>query len=130
MDPRHHKDLLRFISFFNAAVNNIRLYSAHHPQAKRYLETAHDLLTDLFRISPEITFILVEDDLVVGRTPLRSREPHPIQFANILRSNGLERLTFRSGLPLEAFSSFILECAQPEKPLCIQRSLLHWGKST
>ncbi|MDY6904454.1 MAG: HD domain-containing protein [Thermodesulfobacteriota bacterium] len=110
------RDILRFIAFFNASINNIRLYSAEHPQARRCLQTANTVLADLLQTRESITFIIIEDDLVVDETPVRSREPHPEQFVHILQKAGLERLTLLQGLEQEEFNKFILAFAAPEKP--------------
>jgi HD-GYP domain-containing protein (c-di-GMP phosphodiesterase class II) len=128
MQPEYQKDLLRFISFFNAAINNIRLYSTNHPQARRHLDAAYDVLTDLFRMEETLTFILIEDDLVVGKEPLRTREPHPVQLISILRENGLERLSLIKGLEKEEFAGFIFECAVPEKTSLKTTAFIKLGK--
>ncbi|MDY6824069.1 MAG: HD domain-containing protein [Thermodesulfobacteriota bacterium] len=110
------KEVLQFIAFFNAAVNNIRLYSPDHPQAVRRLETAYTVLSDILSTRETITFMRIENDLVVDKSPIRSREPHPDQFAHILQSAGVERLTFDQGLAKEEFTDFIMAFTAPETP--------------
>lgn len=116
MTAAPQKDLLQFIAFFNAAINNIRLYSPDHPQAQRCLQTAHAVLTDLLNIRDTLTFMVIDNDLVVDKTPLRSREPHPDQFVHILRTAGIERLSLLTGLEKTEFDTFIMTFAAPESP--------------
>ena len=124
----YQEDILRFISYFNASVNNIRLYSMDHPQVKKYISTAYTILVDIFRVKKEMTILLIDNDLVVDNTPIRSAGAHIVQFVSILKESGIERITFVAGLTGNAFSDFIREFALSDDSVIRSSQFIKLGK--
>lgn len=87
-------EILGMISQMNAAVSNIRLYATTHPQVRRCLEQAHAALNRLLQTRTDITFIIVDQELVIDNQPITSQTPHVAQFVQLFEHAGVERLTF------------------------------------
>lgn len=95
-----NNEIFGLISQMNAAVSNIRLYSSEHPQVRRYLEQAHATLDRLLRSRHDITFIIVDEELVVDNQALTSQTPHVAQFIQLFENAGVERITFQPPVSL------------------------------
>ena len=98
----------------NAAVTNTSLYSPAHPQVAQYIEKAHALLVDLLRTTPEITVLLIGDDLVADNRPLPAGSAYVSQFVRIMRKKSIERLSFVEGVPKSELQELIRDLASPE----------------
>jgi len=110
--------MVQLISNLNAAINNINMYTAAHPQAKRYLETAYLNLSDLLRIKGKIDLLAIEGNLIVDNSSLKATGPHLTQFVGILNNSAIERLTFISGMPKRNFMELIqFLSADESKPI-------------
>jgi HD-GYP domain-containing protein (c-di-GMP phosphodiesterase class II) len=87
-------EVVQVVSHLNAAMANVRLYTADHPQVVRYIDLAHGALQALLEQREELTLITVDDDLVVDRQPITTKSPHLNQFVRILKQSAVERITF------------------------------------
>jgi HD-GYP domain-containing protein (c-di-GMP phosphodiesterase class II) len=105
------EEMAKVIAQLNAAVTNIGLYSAAHPQVGQYVSKTHNLLEGLLREKPEVTIMLVGNDLVAEGRPLPSDSAYVANFIRILRRKSVERLTFVAGLPREELQGFIQDLA-------------------
>ncbi|CAB1083379.1 hypothetical protein JY97_01460 [Alkalispirochaeta odontotermitis] len=102
-----HQEMVQLISNLNAAINNINMYTAAHPQAKRYLEEAYLNLAELLRIKRKIDLLAIDGNLIVDNSSLKASGPHLTQFVGILKKNAIERVTFISGMPKRNFTELI-----------------------
>ncbi|MGD9247795.1 MAG: HD domain-containing protein [Desulfobacteraceae bacterium] len=91
---KSHQDILQVVSYLNAAVSNTRLYAADHPQVARYLKRAHHQLQAVLQTKPNLTFLIVDDDLVVDNHVLTSTTPQLDQFVALLSQCAVQRITF------------------------------------
>jgi HD-GYP domain-containing protein (c-di-GMP phosphodiesterase class II) len=94
-------EILQVVTCLNGAVSNTRLYAADHPQVARYLERAHGQLRQVLVSQSDITFLIVDDDVVVNNQAVASKTPHLTQFVQMLKQSAVERLTFSPGVTLE-----------------------------
>ncbi|MGA1868444.1 MAG: HD-GYP domain-containing protein [bacterium] len=107
-DLAYEKALSQVIIKFTSTIANARFYSLNHPQTMRFLENAYTDLSDLLHLSPEITFFLVDNDLIVNNSCFSSSSEHSTQkFISILKENSIERLTFIEGIPKIEFQDLI-----------------------
>ncbi len=85
--PDHdlHEGLSRVIAQLTAAVTNTSLYSPGHPQVAQYADKAYTVLVDLLGLNPEITILLIGDDLVADGRPLAAGGAFVANFVRILR---------------------------------------------
>jgi hypothetical protein len=59
-------EILQVVTCLNNAASNTRLYAADHPQARRYLERAYDQLQQVLQAQSTLTFLIVEDEVIIG----------------------------------------------------------------
>ncbi len=124
----YHSEVIRFISHLNAAVNNIRLYSVGHPQAGRYIQTAHTGLCDLLRSKGDVTLLLIDEDIIIDNHPLQTDRANTASFVRILHENAVERITFMNELPEQEFADFILCIASPDTQIIASTTHIKLGK--
>lgn len=110
-----HQAIAGVITHLNAAISNARLYSAAHPQVRRYLERAYAELSQVLRARAELTFIIVDNDLVVDNQPMVSKTPHVAQFVQLLTRGAVERLTFSAGVTLEELTQLVGDLATDDQ---------------
>ncbi len=125
-----HDGLSRVISQLTAAVTNTSLYSPTHPQVAQYIDRANTVLTEILQIKPEITILLIGDDLVVDNRPIASTGTASFvtNFERILKKKTIERITFISGLPRLELQGFIQDLAAQDATPVRSTSCIKLGK--
>ena len=116
------------IAQITAAVTNASLYSFTHPQVGQYIEKAHSALSSVLQSRPEVTTLLIGDDLIVENQPLPATSAFVANFIRILRRKAVERLTFVSGLPKEDLQEFIKDLAATGTGTVRSRPCIKLGK--
>jgi HD-GYP domain-containing protein (c-di-GMP phosphodiesterase class II) len=111
-----HEVLSRVISLLTAAVTNTSLYSPTHPQVAQYIEKAYGGLIDMLQRKPEITVLLIGNDLVADNRQLVSTgtASYVSNFTRILKKKAVERMTFTAGLTKSELQSLIKDLASPD----------------
>ena len=129
MDPSNYDNKLLFgIAHLTAAITNIRLYSKEHPQVQRYIGKAFTSLTNVLNNLPDLTFMLIGDDIVLNKKAIKSHTPHLNQFRQLLQNNGIEHLTFKAGLTKSELEIFILNLASSESRSIQSQPCIRLGK--
>jgi HD-GYP domain-containing protein (c-di-GMP phosphodiesterase class II) len=123
-----HDELAKVVAQLTAAVTNIGLYSASHPQVGQYIDKTHVVLADLLQESPEATIMLVGNDLVAAGRPLPSDSAYVANFIRILRRKSIERVTFMAGLPRAELQGFIQDLAMPDAASIKTTGFIKLGK--
>jgi HD-GYP domain-containing protein (c-di-GMP phosphodiesterase class II) len=131
MDERDFQEgLVRVISQLTAAVTNTGLYSPDHPQVAQYVEKAYAALAELLLEKPEVTVMLIGNDLVAENRQLASTGAASFvnNFIRILKKKAVERLTFVAGLPRPEFQAFIQDLASPDAVSIRTTTFIKLGK--
>jgi HD-GYP domain-containing protein (c-di-GMP phosphodiesterase class II) len=123
-----HEEMAKVVAQLTAAVTNVGLYSAGHPQVGQYVDKTHAVLAGLLQASPEVTVMLVGNDLVAGGRPLSSDSAYVANFIRILRKKSVERVTFLTGLPREELQGFIRDLATPDAASIMTTNFIKLGK--
>jgi hypothetical protein len=123
-----HEEMAKVVAQLTAAVTNIGLYSARHPQVGQYVDKTHTMLAGLLQANPEVTVMLVGNDLVAGGRPLPSDSAYVANFIRILRKKSVERVTFMTGLPREELQGFIQDLATPDAASIKTTGFIKLGK--
>jgi HD-GYP domain-containing protein (c-di-GMP phosphodiesterase class II) len=123
-----HDGLSRVIAQLTAAVTTTSLYAPTHPQVAQYVEKAHGLLQDLLRIKPEITILLIGDDLVADNRPLAAGSAFVANFVRIMRKKSFERLSFLPGMTKAELEGLIRDLAASEAVSVRSSSGIKLGK--
>ncbi len=106
---KQQAEILQVVTHLNAAITNTRLYAADHPQVLRNLERAHGQLSDLLRHQPEMTLIIVDDEVLVDHHVLSDRTPQLDQLIQWFRQSAIERITFTDRVTLTELTRFVSE---------------------
>jgi HD-GYP domain-containing protein (c-di-GMP phosphodiesterase class II) len=107
-------DLIRVIAQLTAAVTNTTLYSPTHPHVVQYIDKAYALLEGLVEMKPDITVLLIGEDLVADNRPLPSGSAYTANFTRILRRKAIERITFLAGIQKTELQELIRDMASPD----------------
>ncbi|RPJ11656.1 MAG: HD domain-containing protein [Desulfobacteraceae bacterium] len=103
----YQKLMSRLIPYFTAAVQNAGIYPDNHPQSISYMQETHRVLEEMFEAKKEITILLIGDSLMSDNRPLNVTASCEGAFAQILRNNAIERVSFIKGLVFAEFKEFI-----------------------
>jgi len=125
---KQKKDILQVVTCLNGAVSNTRLYAADHPQVVRYLQRAHGQLRQVLKAQTDITFLIVDDDVVVGNQAVTSKMPHLAQFVQMLKQCAIERLTFTSDVTFEELAQLVGDLAATDKEVVHSSPGIKLGK--
>jgi HD-GYP domain-containing protein (c-di-GMP phosphodiesterase class II) len=106
-----HEALSRVIAQLTAAITNTSLYSPTHPQVAQYVDKAYGLLAELLRTKPEITIMLVGDDLVADSRPLAGGSAYAANFSRVMRKKSFERLSFLADMRRSELEGLIRDLA-------------------
>lgn len=98
-----------------AAVNMRALYPAQHPRVVQAIDSIIKALNAAR--SDEVTYLIVGDDLVVGDDVIRKTSLSVRQFIEVLKQNGIERLTLGRGLDPDEARALISGLAIAGDPL-------------
>ena len=77
----------------------------------RYLERAHEQLQQVLGIQPEITFLVVDDELVADHQALTAKSPSVDQFVHLLKQAAIERLTFTAQITINELAQLVGDIA-------------------
>ena len=121
-------EILQMVTCLNGAVSNTRLYAADHPQVARYLERAHGQLRQVLASQRDITFLIVDDDVVVDNQALTSKTAHLTQFVQMLKQCAIERLTFSQDVTLEELVQLVGDLASTDQEVVHSTPGIRLGK--
>jgi putative nucleotidyltransferase with HDIG domain len=102
---------------FAAAVRSAQLYAPGHPLVQRSLEPLGETLTQLLAEQPSLAIGLLDQEIVVGDTPLPRGTEQYGEFVRRLQALGIERVAFERGVTPEALRVLISTIAHPERAI-------------
>lgn len=125
-----HEGLSRVIAQLTAAVMNTSLYSPTHPQVAQYIDKANTVLAEILQHKPEITILLIGDDLVADNRQIISTgaSSYVTNFTRILKKKAIERISFVAGLPRVELQGLIQDLASPDAASVRSTSFIKLGK--
>jgi len=106
-----YEGLSRVIAQLTAAITNASLYSPSHPQVAQHRDKAYAILADMFRYQPNVTIIVVGNDLVAANRTLPLSSTYVENFVRVMKKKGVERLTFTASLSQEELQGLIRDLA-------------------
>jgi hypothetical protein len=92
------------------------------------VERAHTLLTGLLAARPEVTFLIIGDDLVADARSLSQDNAYVRTFVRTLQRKGVERVTFLAGLPKAELGGFLDGLARADAESIRSSSCIRLGK--
>jgi len=107
------------ITAIATAVNARTLYPPNHP---RVVKAVQDVIAALQRVVEErkiesVTFLIVGDDLVAEQEALRKTTLSHMQFIDVLKRRGVERLTLAAGIDVDEVNQLASALAGGDQPI-------------
>jgi HD-GYP domain-containing protein (c-di-GMP phosphodiesterase class II) len=97
MKTKQKKELTNFVRHLATAAANASLYTIEHQQVKRLCAAAHATLEESFGTDSEISFLFIEDELVVDGVPLPV-DMYMTRFGKTIKSFGIGHIRFKLGI--------------------------------
>ena len=120
--------MLQVATCLNGAVSNTRLYAADHPQVLRYLERAYNQLQGVLKTQATLTFLVVDDEVIIDNRAVTARTPQLEQFVQLLKQGAIERLTFSSGLTIQELTQLVGDLASTHNEVVRSTPAIKLGK--
>ena len=112
----YSKKIFLILSHIRVIVNNIRLYSLNHSQVEAQLRQLFKEFMSAFAVQPEITLLLIENDLIINNKAVSANELKNFSlFIKILQEKEVGFVTFRTGLKRSELRLFLELLAKPGK---------------
>lgn len=127
-DSEFQERIVQILYLINAAISSHRLYLSHNAGISGNLGRAHGELLDLMQVGEPIALFLAGGDIVVNRRRLKYVSPATEKFARILKSKGIESVTFLSGLQENEFHQFVRDLASADSSTIVSRDGIKLGK--
>jgi len=105
----------RFISVFMTAISNCTLYSGEHPSVDELAEKALLILNGFLAEKDSLEIMVVEDDLIINRNPLRNTGPHETGLVRRLKRKGISRIDFLKGITSSEIKQFIVNISETDR---------------
>lgn len=97
-----------------AGMTTAGLYGIDHPRAEIIIERLSDHLQDLLRSEPELSFVLLGEELFVQGVPVTNACRQSPSVIRRMRRRGLEHVGFRPGVTTTELRAFLEELSSAE----------------
>jgi HD-GYP domain-containing protein (c-di-GMP phosphodiesterase class II) len=121
-------EILQVVTCLNGAASNTRLYAADHPQVLRYLEKAYCQLRHVLQAQSTLTFLIVEDEVIVDNQALTAKTPQLEQFVQLLKQGAIERLTFSSDVTPQELAQLVKDLVSTNREVVRSTPAIKLGK--
>ena len=106
-DINNQQEIGRIITRLTVAIQNAGMYPHGHPQIVPHTQEAFAQLDLLLQDVREVTITLIGDYVSVGNKPLLIPAFYEAAFVTLMKKNGIEWISFLSGLPFAQFEELI-----------------------
>jgi len=107
----------RLVTVMASALSNCSLYSSEHEAVEELAAKAQAIMEELIAETGSLEIMVVENDLVVNKTPLRDPGIHGAGLIRRLRRKGLSRVDFLKGITFPEVKQFIADAADVERQI-------------
>jgi len=122
------QDIVKIITEIVSTVTNMHLYPPTHPQVAPLVDRVYQSILMILESAPELTLIIVDEDIILYGKPLTSVGPVGKTFVKLLTKKGIERITLLRGLPKEQLFACLNEFASVDIKTVVSRSCIKVGK--
>jgi putative nucleotidyltransferase with HDIG domain len=106
-DINNQQKIGRIITRLTVAIQNASMYPADHPQVVSHAQEAFALLDLLLKDAREVTILLIGEYVIVDNKPLLIPGFYEDAFIRFMKKNGVEWISFLSGLPFAQFEELM-----------------------
>ena len=100
---------------FAAAVRSCQLYAAGHPLVQRALDAFGETIAQMLANQPSFAIGLIEQEIVVGDTPIPKGADNYGEFIRRLQSLGIERIAFERDVAQDEINTLVTTLGNPER---------------
>ena len=100
---------------FAAAIRAAQLYTPAHPLVDRSLGAFDEAVAQLVADQPSVTIGVLDEEIVVGDSPIPKAADNYGELIRRLHSLGIERITFERGVTKDTLSTLVTTIAHPER---------------
>lgn len=106
--------IFRTLYLLRTIITNTRLYSIKHKKIKEMVSKALASLTDILKITNELTILIIDNDLIINNKAIRPEEAeHFALFLTILKQKEIGHLSFKKGLSSKELVQFLSDLSSP-----------------
>ena len=105
----------KFVTVMASALSNCSLYSAEHEAVQELSRKALSLLEELVAETGVLEMMVVENALVMNKTPLRDPGIHEANLVRRLRRKGISRIDFLKGMPFPELMQLVADLAEADR---------------
>ncbi len=106
--------ILNTLHLLRTIITNTRLYSIRNKTVKEMINKAFANLNDIFKISPKVTILVIDNDIIINNRAIRPEETeHFTLFLAILKQKEIDHITFNRGLSRKELIQFITNLSAP-----------------
>ncbi len=103
--------LIEAVRQLTTAMASATLYSPEHPQVQHLCRTVQSLLAEAIGVQPELSLLILEEELVVQGRPL-AESLQTKRFAQIMRGRGIGHLKVLRGVSAAELQALITDLAR------------------
>ncbi len=111
------EDVGNFVTVLASVLANCSLYSGEHEAVEELARKALSILEGLVAKTGSLEIMVVENDLVVNKVPLRDIGMHGAGLVRRLKRKGLSRVDFLKDVTFPELKQFIAEAADPDRQI-------------
>ncbi len=130
MPETSKQSIVKIIAEMVSAVTNIHLYPPTHPQVAPLVDHLYDSVTLILETMPELTIVIVDDDIVLHGKPLSDAGHTGQSFVKMLKKKEIEHLTLLEGLTKSQLFEFLDDLASIDVKTITDRECIKTGKIT
>jgi HD-GYP domain-containing protein (c-di-GMP phosphodiesterase class II) len=101
-----------FINSLMAAISNCSLYKSDHPSVDSYVKKAFGLLTQFFDKGETLEILIIEDELVINKNPIKNGGLHIAGFIKRMKRKGISRIDFVKGISISELKALVVDLAE------------------
>ena len=106
-----------FLSIFMSAVSNCLLYSKNHASVDELIAKTFSILNHIFDKSGSFEIMIIENDLVVNKNPIKEIGLQGENLLKRLKRKGISHIHFLKGLTLSELKNLVADISTTEKGL-------------
>jgi putative nucleotidyltransferase with HDIG domain len=127
-DINNQQEIGRIITRLTVAIQNAGMYPDDHPQVLSQAQEAFALLDLLLKDAREVTILLIGEYVIVDNKPLLIPGFYEAAFVRFMKKNGVEWISFLSGLPFAQFEELIRSFASSGSSFMNSTQYIKLGK--
>lgn len=108
------KKKLEIITNLTTAISNCSLYSREHSIVRSLAEKALSIILELMQDSDSLEIMIIENELVFDKAPLKEKSIHINNFIKRMRRKGLDKIIFKKGIETDEIAKFVGDIADPQ----------------